>query len=124
MHDLERAIGEIAGRQENLITRDQVLSLGVGRGAIEHRVAIGRWQRLHRCIYLIGSAPPTLLALARAAALALGDGAVVSHRTAAVVWVCCHRPTKTSLTSLFRLGTSVGGTGFASIECDGSPRRR
>jgi very-short-patch-repair endonuclease len=86
MHDLERAIGEIAGRQENLITRDQVLSLGVGRGAIEHRVAIGRWQRLHRCIYLIGSAPPTLSARARAAALALGDGAVVSHRTAAVVW--------------------------------------
>jgi very-short-patch-repair endonuclease len=86
MHDLERAIGEIAGRQENLITRDQVLSLGVGRGAIEHRVAIGRWQRLHRCIYLIGSAPPTLSARARAAALALGDGAVASHRTAAVVW--------------------------------------
>ena len=86
MHDLERAIGEIAGRQENLITRDQVLSLGVGRGAIEHRVAIGRWQRLHRCIYLVGSAPPTLSARARAAALALGDGAVVSHRTAAVVW--------------------------------------
>jgi very-short-patch-repair endonuclease len=86
MHDLERAIGEIAGRQENLITRDQVLALGVGRGAIEHRVATGRWQRLHRCIYLIGAAPPTLSARARGAALALGHGAVVSHRTAAVVW--------------------------------------
>ena len=86
MHELERAIWEIAGRQENIITRDQVLSLGLGRGSIEHRVAIGRWQRLHRCIYLIGSAPPTPSARARAAALALGDGAVVSHRTAAVVW--------------------------------------
>jgi len=86
MHGVERAVGEIAGGQDNVISREQLLTLGVERGAIAHRIATGRWQRLHRCIYLIGPAPPTLSARARGAALALGEGAVVSHRTAAVMW--------------------------------------
>ena len=86
MHGVDRAVGEIAGGQDNVISREQLLTLGVERGAIAHRIATGRWQRLHRCIYLIGPAPPTLSAQARGAALALGEGAVISHHTAAVMW--------------------------------------
>jgi very-short-patch-repair endonuclease len=86
MHARERAIGEIAGRQDNVITRDQLMALGVGRGAIAHRVATGQWQRLHRAVFLIGPAPPTLSAKARAAVMAMGEGAVLSHRTAAELW--------------------------------------
>jgi very-short-patch-repair endonuclease len=40
-------------------------------------------QRLHRGVFLLGAAPPTPMARARAAALACGEGAVVSHRSAA-----------------------------------------
>jgi very-short-patch-repair endonuclease len=86
MPPTDREIGELAGRQENVITRTQLLELGVGTRVIERRLEGGRWQRLHNGVYLIGPAPPTLSARARAAALACGAGAVVSHGTAARLW--------------------------------------
>src|SRR5690242_4326047 len=86
MPPLEFDIGEVAGRQENVITRAQLFELGVGARVIERRLERGRWQRLHNGVYLIGPAPPTLSARARAAAFACGDGAVVSHCTAAQLW--------------------------------------
>ena len=83
MQDVERAIARIGARQDNVISLDQLLSAGLGRGAITHRVR-ARWlQRLHRTVYLLGAAPPTLMARAQAAAMACGAGAVVSHRSAA-----------------------------------------
>jgi very-short-patch-repair endonuclease len=86
MHAQERAIGEIAGRQDNVITREQLVALGIGRGAIAHRLTDGLLQRMHQGVYLIGPAAPTVIARARAASLACGDGAVISHRTAAELW--------------------------------------
>jgi very-short-patch-repair endonuclease len=83
MHEVERAIARIAGRQDNVISREQLLSAGLGRGAIAHRVSTGAWQRLHNNVYLLGPAPPSLMARARAAVLACGANAVVSHRSAA-----------------------------------------
>lgn len=83
MHAVERAIAKIAGGQDNVITREQLLEAGLGRGAIEHRVLAGQAQRLHRGVYLIGPAPPTPAARARAAVLACGEGALLSHRSAA-----------------------------------------
>jgi very-short-patch-repair endonuclease len=84
MHEAERAIARIAGRQDNVISREQLLSdAGLGRGAIAHRVKTGAWQRLHKNVYLVGPAPPSLMARARAAVLACGGDAVVSHRSAA-----------------------------------------
>jgi very-short-patch-repair endonuclease len=86
MHARERAIAELAARQENVITHEQLVRLGLGAGAIAHRLSVGRWQRLHRGIYVIGPSLPTLTARARAAALSYGEGAVISHRTAAELW--------------------------------------
>jgi very-short-patch-repair endonuclease len=82
----ETRVGKIAGAQRNLITLDQLAALGIGRNAIEHRLASGRWQRLHKGVYLIGPAPPTLPARARAAVFSCGEGSVLSHRTAAGLW--------------------------------------
>ena len=82
----ERRVAEIAGGQHNLITHDQLFALGVGRNAIGHRLATHRWQRLHNGVYLIGTAPATLAARATAALLTCGEGAVLSHRTAARLW--------------------------------------
>jgi very-short-patch-repair endonuclease len=50
---------------------------------VAHRVKARAMQRLHRGVFLLGAAPPTPMARARAAALACGAGAVVSHRSAA-----------------------------------------
>src|ERR1700761_4831385 len=83
MQDVERAIAKIARSQDNVITGEQLLEAGLRRGAIAHRVAARVMQRLHRGVYLLGAAPPTLMARARAAAMACGPGAVVSHRSAA-----------------------------------------
>jgi very-short-patch-repair endonuclease len=83
VHEVERRIARIGGRQDNVISREQLLGAGLGRGAIAHRVATGSWQRLYNNVYLLGPAPPSLLARARAAVLSCGADAVVSHRSAA-----------------------------------------
>src|ERR1700733_12156139 len=86
MQVVERAIARIAARQDNVITGDQLAAAGLGRGAIAHRVKVRAMQRLHVNVYLLGAAPPTPMARARAAALACGTDAVDSHRSAACLF--------------------------------------
>ena len=86
MQVVERAIARVAGRQDNVITGEQLRAAGLGRGAIAHRVKARTMQRLHVNVYLLGAAPPTPMARARAAALACGPNAVVSHRSAACLF--------------------------------------
>jgi very-short-patch-repair endonuclease len=83
MHAVERAIARIAGGQDNVITREQLVAAGLGRGATARRLRAAWMQRMHRGVYLIGPAPPTPMARARAAAFACAPNAVVSHRSAA-----------------------------------------
>jgi len=59
------------------------MAAGLGRGAIAHRVRTGAWRRVHNTVYLLGPAPPSLMARARAAVMSCGADAVVSHRSAA-----------------------------------------
>jgi very-short-patch-repair endonuclease len=83
MQVVERAIAAVAGRQDNVVTLEQLIEAGLGRGAIAHRVQARAMQRMHRRVYLIGAAPPSPVARARGAVLAVGAGAVLSHRSAA-----------------------------------------
>jgi very-short-patch-repair endonuclease len=83
MQSVERAIAAIARRQDNVITHDQLIDAGLGRGAIAGRLQAQTMQWMHRGVYLLGAAPPTPMARSRAAVLACGNGAVVSHRAAA-----------------------------------------
>lgn len=83
MRDVERRIARIAGRQDNVIALGQLLDAGLGHDAVAYRVTARLMQRLHRGVFLLGAAPPTQMARARAAVLACGEGAVVSHRSAA-----------------------------------------
>jgi very-short-patch-repair endonuclease len=86
MQVVEQAIARIAGCQDNVITGEQLTAAGLRRGAIAHRVKARAMQRLHVNVYLLGAAPPTPMARARAAALACGADAVVSHRSAACLF--------------------------------------
>jgi len=86
MQVVELAIARIAGRQDNVITGDQLRAAGLGRGAIAHRLKAGTMQRLHTDVYLLGAAPPTPMARARAAVLACEPDAVASHRSAACLY--------------------------------------
>jgi very-short-patch-repair endonuclease len=83
MRAVERRIARIAGRQDNVIALEQLLEAGLGHDAVAYRVKARTMQRLHRGVFLLGAAPPTLMARARAAVMACGEGAVVSHRSAA-----------------------------------------
>ena len=82
MQVVERAIAAVASTQDNVVTFEQLIEAGLGRGAIAHRLQARMMQRMHRTVYLMGAAPPTPVARARAGVLAVGDGAVLSHRTA------------------------------------------
>jgi very-short-patch-repair endonuclease len=83
---IDRAIAAIAATQHGLITRKQLLDLGLGRGGIEVRLRGGRLQRIHRGVYAVGHANLTREGRWLAAVLAGGSGAVLSHRSAAELW--------------------------------------
>lgn len=83
---IERRINRLATRQHGAISRDQLLRLGLGAGAVEHRLRIGRLLPLRRGVYAVGVAPPTRERRWAAALLACGRGAVLSHLSAAALW--------------------------------------
>jgi very-short-patch-repair endonuclease/predicted transcriptional regulator of viral defense system len=95
MHDMraqhgqsqaDRAIGTIAERQHGVISRAQLAELGLGRGAIRHRMDVGRLRVVHRGVYTIGHRLLSTDGRWMAAVLACGPGAVLSHRSAAALW--------------------------------------
>src|SRR5215204_6495219 len=43
----DRRVAELAGRQHGVVARRQLISMGIGRGAIEARVCAGRLIRVH-----------------------------------------------------------------------------
>jgi very-short-patch-repair endonuclease len=88
-HDVEhidRVLARLAGRQDGVVARAQLVALGIGPEAIKHRIRAGRLIVLHRGVYAVGHTALTDRARARAGLLAAGPGAVLSHRTAAALW--------------------------------------
>lgn len=86
---LDRAdlrIAKVAGRQHGIVSFAQLRALGLSEGAVAYRVRAGRLHRVHRGVYAVGHAAATAGSRWMAAVLACGEGAVVSHRSAAVLW--------------------------------------
>jgi hypothetical protein len=83
---IDLAIARRAARQLGLITRPQAFELGATCDFIERRVATGRWIRVGAGVYRLAGVPVTWRQRALAACLVAGPGAVVSHRSAAVLW--------------------------------------
>lgn len=79
-------IARVARLQASLISREQLTLLGVGRGAIEGRLARGSLYRVHREVFLVG--PPPLAPRGRlvAALLVTGNRALISHESALELW--------------------------------------
>ena len=82
----DRAVSAIAERQRGLITHRQLVSAGLGRGAIGHRIARGRLHPLYRGVYLVGHSLPVALAREQGALLACGGASALSHRSGGVLW--------------------------------------
>ncbi len=62
------------------------MELGLSSEAIARRLRSGRLVRLRTGVYSIGGTPPTADTRWAAAVLACGDGAVLSHLSAAALW--------------------------------------
>ena len=76
----------LSKRQHGVIARRQLLALGYSSEAIRHRISSGRLHPIRRGVYAVGR--PSLDEHGRwiAAVLAGGDGAVLSHSSAAALW--------------------------------------
>lgn len=82
----ERDLQAIARRQHGLVTVEQLYALGFSSAAISRRVACGRLHRIHRGVYAVGRREITREGVFLAAALAIGDGAVLGGFAAAALW--------------------------------------
>lgn len=69
-----------------MITRAQLVELGLSPKAIDHRRRIARLHALHRGVFAVGTPDVSRLGRWMAAVLAAGDGAALSHSSAAALW--------------------------------------
>jgi hypothetical protein len=82
----ERGLAELAGRQHGVLSRKQILGFGLGTRTIRRRVEAGRLHPVHREVYALGRSTLDQRGEWMAAVLACGDGALLSHRSAAALW--------------------------------------
>ena len=73
-------------RQHGVIAHWQLLECGLTPEAIRHRVKVGRLRCLYRGVYAIGRLELSQHGKWMAAVLACGDGALLSHESAAALW--------------------------------------
>jgi predicted transcriptional regulator of viral defense system len=86
----DAVIARIAFAQHGVITFEQLRDAGLGEGAINLRVRNQRLHRVHRGVYAVGHARMSREGRWMAAVLALGDGALLSHVSAAALWGIRH----------------------------------
>lgn len=111
-----------------MVSRSQLLELGVSKGAIERRLRAGRLHRLHAGTYAVGHTVLSQRGRWMAAVLFCGPGAVLSHRSAAALWgirsgggaIEVTVPTKTKPASAVRRHFSVLPADEMT-ECEGIP---
>ena len=81
----------LAEEQQGLVTRAQLLEAGMTPDTVRARTRARRFIPIQRGVYLVG--PPVAPYLNEmAAVLACGEGAVVSHRSAAALWELLPHP--------------------------------
>jgi hypothetical protein len=79
-------LAAIAARRHGVLNRDQLRAIGFSDTMIRDRVASGRLHRLYRGVYAVGHTIVPREGRYLAAVMACGNGAVLSHRSAAALW--------------------------------------
>ena len=82
----DREIGRLARRQYGVVSRAQLMELGLGEDAVDSRLTAGRLYRLHRGVYAFGRRDVPKEGRWMAAVLVGGHGAALSNRSAAELW--------------------------------------
>jgi very-short-patch-repair endonuclease len=81
-----RRAWELAWRQHGIVTRRQLLALKFNSREIEHRISRRRLHVVMRGVYAVGWPELTERRRWMAAVLACGEGAALSHQSAAALW--------------------------------------
>jgi hypothetical protein len=79
-------IAKMAGRQHGVVTAAQLGEAGIDKDGVWWRLRARRLHRLHRGVYAVGHRSLSWRGRWLAAVLAVGDGAVLSHTSAAALW--------------------------------------
>jgi very-short-patch-repair endonuclease len=77
---------ELAESQHGVVARGQLMSHGLTPKAIAHRIRTGRLHRLGKGVYAVGRPGVDRRGRWMAAVLSCGPAALLSHRSAAVLW--------------------------------------
>ena len=83
---VQRLVWELAARQHDVVTRVQLLALGITSAAIRHALGSGRLHPVHPGVYAVGRPGLSRFGRWMAAVLACGPEAALSHGTAAALW--------------------------------------
>jgi hypothetical protein len=81
--ELPSTLRNFAGYQAGIISRGQALRAGLTEDMIKFRIRSGRWRPIHPGVYATFTGTPGRNAQLWAAVLSAGQGAVLSHETAA-----------------------------------------
>lgn len=82
----DRRLAELATRQHGVVSMGQLMTLRVPHRTIEKWVSSGRLHEVHREVYAVGHRRIHQRGYWWAGVLAYGDGALLSHRSAAEIW--------------------------------------
>jgi very-short-patch-repair endonuclease len=117
--DAEQTIMALARSQHGVVSRAQLLAAGVPADQVDRRVGAHRLRPLQRGVYLVG---PLMVPLAQpmSAVLSCGAAAVVSHRSAAMLWQLLERSDPTVGDPAMR----SGGTHAVDVTIPPGDRRR
>jgi hypothetical protein len=83
---MDRSIAALAAGQHGVVSRSQLLTIGLGDDRINHRLLTARLHAIHRGVYAVGHPVLRIEGRWMAAVLAAGRHAVLSHASAATAW--------------------------------------
>jgi very-short-patch-repair endonuclease len=79
-------VAALAAAQHGVVAFWQLIAMGLGGDAVDHRVRVGRLHRIHRGVFAVGHQKLSRKGELMAAALAYGPAALLSHWSAAELW--------------------------------------
>lgn len=80
------ALARLADQQHGVVGRRQLMGLGIEEGTMRRWLRAGRLHPLHREAFAVGHTRVNQHGRWLAAVLACGEGALLSHRSAAALW--------------------------------------
>jgi very-short-patch-repair endonuclease len=106
---VDSSVARIAGARRGVITRAELLALGLSPGTIGRWAQRGRLHRRFPGVYAVGHAALDAVGEAHAALLAVGEGAVLGHQSAAWLLGLMPSPAVHHVTTTKRSGRNLTG---------------